>query len=149
MVKLPALLLLVLGVIWGVFLAWFNLVMSGIAEPEYPMPIMYLLGVADPLLLIVGSVMALTHWHPRVGAIFCAIGCAWLTWSLGAMIFDTYSQPVLHPNNAIESPYTFETSIYVATEAAFFVIADVAAIVLLLRTFHHLTKRSSQPLAGA
>jgi hypothetical protein len=48
---------------------------------------------------------------------------------------------VLHPNNAIQSPYTLGTSIAVAGEAAFFVVADVTAVVLL-----RATKRSNQSL---
>jgi hypothetical protein len=129
--KLIALLLFGLGTFWALVFAWFHVVMSGIAETVLPLPIHLFIGFIGPALLIVGSVLAIAGWHARFGAICCIIACALLTYFLGGDILETYLQPVLHPNNAIQSPYTLGTSIAVAAEATFFIVADVAAIALL------------------
>jgi hypothetical protein len=139
--KLLALLLFVLGTLWALAFAWFHVVMSGITDPVLPLPIHFFVGFIGPALLIVGSILAIADWHARFGAIFCIVACALLTYFLGSDILGTYLQPVLHPNNAIQSPYTFGTSIAVAAEATFFAVADVTAIVLLCST-----KRSDQSL---
>jgi hypothetical protein len=129
--KLLPLLLLVVGTIWALFHGWFHIVMSAVTESVYPLPVHFLLMFIGPVLLIVGSTLALVNWHSRIGPICCIIACAWLSWEFGGMILETYLQPLLHPNSAIGSPYNLETSIYVASEGAFFVVADVAAIMLL------------------
>jgi hypothetical protein len=139
--KLLALLLFILGTLWALAFAWFHVVMSGITDTVLPLPIHFFVGFIGPVLLIVGSTLAMAGWHGRLGAIFCIIACALLTYFLGGEILGTYLQPVLHPNNAIQSPYTFGTSIAVAAEATFFVLADVTAVVLLRST-----KRSNQSL---
>jgi hypothetical protein len=139
--KLLALLLFILGTLWALAFAWFHVVMSGITDTVLPLPIHFFVAFIGPALLIVGSALATAGWHARFGAIFCIIGCALLTYFLGGDILATYLQPVLHPNNAIQSPYTFGTSVAVAVEATFLVVADVAAL-LLLRS----TKRSNQSL---
>jgi hypothetical protein len=139
--KLLALLLFVLGTLWALAFAWFHVVMSGITDPVLPLPIHFLVGFIGPALLVVGSTLPMADWHPRFGAVCCILACALLTYFLGGEILGTYLQPVLHPNNAIQSPYTLGTSIAVAGEAAFFVVADVTAVVLL-----RATKRSNQSL---
>ena len=145
--KLLALLLFVLGTLWALFFAWFHLAMSGITDTVLPLPIHLFVGFIGPALLVVGSILAIADWHGRFGAICCIIGCALLTWFLGGDILQTYLQPVLHPNNAIQSPYTFGTFVTVAIESAFFIVADVAAIVLL-RTVVKPSNQSLQPTAG-
>jgi hypothetical protein len=135
--KLLALLLFVLGTLWVLAFAWFYLVMSAITEPVLPLPIHLFLGFIGPALLILGSLLAIADWHSRFGAICCIIACGLLTWFLGGDILETYLQPVLHPNNAIRSPYTLGTSVAVALEGASFVIADIAAIALLRTVFRH------------
>src|SRR2546421_8633552 len=103
--KLLALLLFVLGTLWTLAFAWFHLVMSGITEPVLPLPIHLFVGFVGPALLIVGSTLAIADWHGRFGAVCCIIACALLTYFLGSDIIETYLQPALHPNNAIQSPY--------------------------------------------
>jgi hypothetical protein len=115
--------------------------MSGITDPVLPLPIHFFVAFIGPALLIVGSTLAMADWHPYFGAICCILACALLTYFLGSDILATYLQPVLHPNNAIQSPYTLGTSIAVAAEATFFVAADIAAVALL-----RATKRSNQSL---
>jgi len=139
--KLPALLLFILGTLWALAFAWFHVVMSGITDTVLPLPIHFFVAFIGPALLIVGSTLAMTGWHARLGAIFCIVACALLTYFLAGDILGTYMQPVLHPNNAIQSPYTFGASIAVAVEAIFLLVADVTAL-LLLRS----TKRSNQSL---
>jgi hypothetical protein len=144
--KLLALLLLILGTLWALTFAWFHLVMSGIAETVLPLPIHLFVGFVGPALLIVGSILAIAAWHARFGAICCIVVCALLTYFLGGDILETYLQPVRHPNNAIQSPYTLGTSIAVTVEATFFIVADVAAIALL-RSIKS-SNQSLEPTAG-
>ena len=139
--KLLALLLFVLGTLWALAFAWFHIVMSGITDPVLPLPIHFFVALIGPALLIVGSTLTMADWHPYFGAICCILACALLTYFLGGDILATYLQPVLHPNNAIQSPYTWGTSVAVAAEATFFVLADVTAVVLL-----RAIKRSNQSL---
>ncbi len=139
--KLLALLLFVVGTLWALAFAWFHLVMSGITEPVLPLPIHLFVAFIGPAILIVGSTLAIGGWHSRFGAVCCIAACMLLTYFLGSDILGTYLQPVLHSNNAIQSPYTLGTSVAVVAEATFFIVADVAAI-LLLRA----TKPSNQPL---
>ena len=133
--NLLALVLFVLGTLWALAFAWFHLVMSAITESLLPLPIHLFVGFIGPGLLIVGSTLAIADWHSRFGAICCVVACALLTWFLGGEILQTYLQPVLHPNNAIQSPYTFGTSVVVAVEGASFLVADIASIVLLRIVF--------------
>jgi hypothetical protein len=130
-----ALLLFVLGTLWALAFAWFHVVMSSITEPVLPLPIHLFVGFMGPALLTVGSILAIADWHNRFGAICCVSACALLTWFLGGDILETYLQPALHPNNAIQSPYTLGTSVAVAVEGAFFIVADIAAIALLRTIF--------------
>jgi hypothetical protein len=111
--------------------------MSGITEPVLPFPIHLVVGFVGPALLFVGSTLAIAGWHSRFGAICGIAACALLTYFLASDILQTYLQPVLHPNNAIQSPYTVGTSVAVAIEGAFFVVADTAAIALLRAVFRH------------
>lgn len=145
--KLLGLLLFILGTLWALAFAWFHVVMSGITEPVLPLAIHLFVGFIGPALLIVGSTLAIVDWHSLFGAVSCIVACALLTWFLGGDIIQTCFQPVLHPNNAIQSPYTLGTSIAVAAEGMFFLVADVVAI-LLLRSILKRSNQSLQPTAG-
>jgi hypothetical protein len=105
--------------------------MSGITATLLPLPIHFFVAFIGPALLIVGSTFVMAGWQARLGAIFCIVACALLIYFLGGDILGTYLQPVLHPNNAIQSPYTFGTSIAVAVEATFLVVAGSSALLLL------------------
>ena len=139
--KLLALVLCVLGTLWALAFAWFHVVMSGITDPVLPLPIHFFVGFIGPALLIIGATLVMGGWRVRFGAICCIIACALLTYFLGSDILGTYLQPILHQNNAIQSPYTLGTTLSVAAEATFFVVADVIAVALL-----RATQRSNQAM---
>jgi thiamine transporter ThiT len=70
--------LIVVAIAWALAGMWFNLVMSGIAEP-----VCRACAVAGllfgPLLLIVGAAFALVGWHAKLGAIMALVACGILT----------------------------------------------------------------------
>ncbi len=79
--KLPGILLLVIGCVWMLFLIWMFLAIASIAEFVWSLSdVLYWVGMLiGPVSLIIGSCLVLIRGKGRSGAILVAIGCVTLT----------------------------------------------------------------------
>jgi hypothetical protein len=130
--------LLVVGIAWLLIAVWVMLAMSGISTPAIAVWLVFVLYYAGPVALIVGSVLVFARSYSRVGLLLAFLACAWLTWIIGSDLW-----PRKPENNAITSLHYDWLSVALALIV---VLSDIA-VIMMWRT-HHLTNRSSQPLAG-
>ena len=137
--RLPAAWLLLVGIIWLLIAVWIMLVMSGISTPAVAVWLLFVLYYAAPLALIIGSVLVLAHRFTRVGVLLACLACVWLTWIIGS---DLWPQK---PENDAIAPMHYD---WLSAVLALIVLLADLAVIMMWRT-HHLTNRSSQPLAGA
>lgn len=76
--KVLPVVLIVVGIVWGLANLWFHLVMSGIAEPVCRACAIGAI-LFGPFLLILGALFVLIGWHAKVGAIMTLVACGILT----------------------------------------------------------------------
>jgi hypothetical protein len=131
--------LFVVGVVWLLIAVWVMLVMSGISTPAVAVWLLLIMYYAAPLALIVGSALVFSHRYSRAGLLLASLACAWLTWIIGSELW-----PRKPENNAI-APMHYD---WLSVALALIVVLSDIAVVMMWRSYH-LTKCSSQPLAGA
>jgi hypothetical protein len=97
---------LLVGIVWSLALLWTYMVMSGISTPVSFTALASYYGpmLIGPMLLIVGAILVLTGFHPKMGSILTIIGCTILTILVGySTAQDLHPEPLqMRPSYGID-----------------------------------------------
>ena len=97
--------LLLVGIVWGLFVVWMYLALSGIADPISVTRVVlyFVVLLLGPLLLIAGPILVLSGRHPKAGAILAMVGCIILTITVAYQVPSVLHD--LHDPLVMKSPW--------------------------------------------
>ena len=115
--------LLLVGVVWGLFVVWMYLALSGIADPISVTRVVlyFVVLLLGPLLLIAGPILVLSGRHPKAGAILAMVGCIILTITVAYQVPSVLHD--LHDPLVMKSPWWLYAGPIIVT-----LLADVGAV---------------------
>jgi hypothetical protein len=73
--KVPSLFLMIVGVARGLFELWLSAGMQQIAQAEQSVSVLGWLFVLSDWALVVGPILVLTGWFPKIGALVALLAC--------------------------------------------------------------------------
>jgi hypothetical protein len=124
--KIPSVFLLIIGCVWALFVVWMFLTLAGIAESAWSLSgVLYWVAMLiGPVLLVVGSCLAILGGSRRFATLLVGIGCLILT---GFAVYESVVAMQLKP---LQAPplYSFYVVMLIIT-----LFADVAGFRVIRR----------------